>query len=85
MCLFLGFGVVSCFLANVKVMAHPLAGANVDRGVEVETWWRASKTEGLVGVAMHVLFGFLEFIGLGVRRRGNRPSFPKTIKRKWPK
>jgi hypothetical protein len=23
---------------NVKVMAHPLAGANVDRGVEVVTW-----------------------------------------------
>lgn len=26
----------SHFLDNVKVMAHPLAGANVDRGVEVE-------------------------------------------------
>jgi hypothetical protein len=24
------------FLSNVKVMAHPLAGANVDRGVRVE-------------------------------------------------
>jgi hypothetical protein len=24
---------------NVKVMAHPLAGANVDRGVEVENTW----------------------------------------------
>ena len=23
---------------NVKVMAHPLAGANVDRGVRVEIW-----------------------------------------------
>jgi hypothetical protein len=26
----------SSFLHNVKVMAHPLARANVDRGVEVE-------------------------------------------------
>ncbi len=26
----------SSFLANVKVMAHPLAGANIDRGVGVE-------------------------------------------------
>ena len=25
------------FLQNVKVMAHPLAGATVDRGVEVVT------------------------------------------------
>jgi hypothetical protein len=28
------------FLTNVKVMAHPLAGANVDRGVGVETRWK---------------------------------------------
>jgi len=26
--------------ANVKVMAHPLAGANVDRGVSVEIGWK---------------------------------------------
>ncbi len=25
---------------NVKVMAHPLAGANVDRGVRVEIGWK---------------------------------------------
>jgi hypothetical protein len=36
-------------------MAHPLAGANVDRGVEVENQAKTWITEGLVGVAMHVL------------------------------
>ncbi len=29
--------------ANVKVMAHPLAGANLDRGVEVEIRWKQGK------------------------------------------
>jgi hypothetical protein len=27
---------IGSLLPNVKVMAHPLAGANVDRGVRVE-------------------------------------------------
>ena len=34
------------FLPNVKVMAHPLAGANVDRWVEVVTWWEHQKQRG---------------------------------------
>jgi len=33
-------------LHNVKVMAHPLAGANVDRGVEVEIRWGQQKQRG---------------------------------------
>jgi len=32
--------------ANVKVMAHPLAGANVDRGVRVEIRWKHRKQRG---------------------------------------
>jgi hypothetical protein len=31
---------------NVKVMAHPLAGANVDRGVRVEIRWKHRKQRG---------------------------------------
>jgi hypothetical protein len=31
---------------NVKVMAHPLAGANVDRGVGVEVRWKHRKQRG---------------------------------------
>jgi len=31
---------------NVKVMAHPLAGANVDRGDEVEIRWKHGKLRG---------------------------------------
>ena len=31
---------------NVKVMAHPLAGANVDRGVRVEIRWKHGKQRG---------------------------------------
>jgi hypothetical protein len=34
------------FLQNVKVMAHPLAGANVDRGVSVEITWKHGKQRG---------------------------------------
>jgi uncharacterized protein YqfA (UPF0365 family) len=34
------------YLHNVKVMAHPLAGANVDRGVEVEIRWKHRKQKG---------------------------------------
>jgi hypothetical protein len=30
----------------VKVMAHPLAGANIDRGVEVEIRWKHRKQGG---------------------------------------
>jgi hypothetical protein len=33
-------------LPNVKVMAHPLAGANVDRGVRVEIRWSHRKQRG---------------------------------------
>ena len=33
-------------LQNVKVMAHPLAGASVDRGVRVVTWWEHLKQRG---------------------------------------
>jgi hypothetical protein len=32
--------------ANVKVMAHPLAGANVERGVRVEIRWKHRKQRG---------------------------------------
>jgi hypothetical protein len=31
---------------NVKVMAHPLAGVNVDRGVRVEIRWKHHKQRG---------------------------------------
>jgi hypothetical protein len=34
------------FLPIVKVMAHPLAGANVDRGVKVEMGWKHGKQRG---------------------------------------
>jgi len=37
---------VFIFSANVKVMAHPLAGANVDRGVKVEITWDHGKQRG---------------------------------------
>jgi hypothetical protein len=33
-------------LPNVKVMAHPLAGANVDRGVRVEIRWKHRQQRG---------------------------------------
>ena len=33
-------------IGDVKVMAHPLAGANVDRGVEVEVRWKHGKQRG---------------------------------------
>ncbi len=34
------------FFPNVKVMAHPLAGANVDRGVRVEIRCKHRKQRG---------------------------------------
>lgn len=34
------------YLPNVKVMAHPLAGANVDREVRVEIRWKHRKQRG---------------------------------------
>jgi hypothetical protein len=34
------------FLQNVKVMAHPLARANADRGVKVEIRWEHGKQRG---------------------------------------
>jgi hypothetical protein len=37
---------LSSTFCNVKVMAHPLAGANVDRGVEVEIQWKHGKQRG---------------------------------------
>jgi hypothetical protein len=36
----------SIFKANVKLMAHPLAGANIDRGVRVEIRWKHHKQRG---------------------------------------
>jgi hypothetical protein len=39
-------GMAFISLENVKVMAHSLAGANVERGVEVETWWAHRKQRG---------------------------------------
>ena len=37
---------VAFLLANVKVMAHPLAGANAERGVEVEITVKHRKQRG---------------------------------------
>ena len=34
------------YSANVKVMAHPLAGASIERGVEVEIRWGHGKQRG---------------------------------------
>lgn len=45
-------------------MAHPLAGAYVDRGVKVEIRWKHRKQRGLVGVAMHALFAFFFLTGV---------------------
>lgn len=65
------------FLCKVKVMAHPLAGVNVDRGVEVECE-KGLITDRLIGVEYLDLFGFWLIYGPGPSLKGGQKLLMKN-------